>query len=79
MWSNPDADDSVLIRAALLKPSFHQLLEIAARFGIDRLRTEWTVLTSADELSGFPEEVARIRRAKPIVERCLAHINKAIR
>lgn len=68
VWSNPAADDSTHIRAALLRPRFRQLLDIALEFGVERLRCEWAEL----ELDATPE-VARSRRS---VERILAHIEE---
>ena len=44
-WPNPKADDSTKIRAALLRPRFHRLLDIASEFGVMRLRTEWRALS----------------------------------
>jgi hypothetical protein len=66
VWSNPEATDTVHLRAALLNPRFDCLLEAATVFGIDRLRLEWGVLTEEDR----PEA----RRARAIVERILKHI-----
>ena len=37
VWSNPEADDSVHIRAALMRPRFTLLLDIATEFGLERL------------------------------------------
>lgn len=44
IWSNPKAGGSAHIRAALLRPRFGQLLDIALEFGLERLRAEWAVL-----------------------------------
>src|SRR5437016_3847106 len=44
VWSNPEADDGVHIHAALLRPRFDRLLDIAVEFGLDRLRLEWSTL-----------------------------------
>jgi len=68
VWSNPEADDSTRIRAALLKPYFTQLLEIAVAFGLDRLKEEWRIL----ELEG----TAQATRAKPAVRRILRNIER---
>lgn len=68
VWSNPGASDAVHIRAALLRPRFRQLLDIALEFGLDRLRREWAEL----EADATPE-VTRTRRS---VERILAHIEE---
>ncbi len=68
VWANPNASDSVHIRAALVHPQFRRLLEIAVEFGLSRLREEWAVLAA----EGTPEAV----RARPHVERILAHIQE---
>ena len=68
VWSNPDADDSVLIRAALLRPRFDRLLDVALEFGLERLRREWEFLTS--------ENSHEVERAQPIVERILHNIEE---
>lgn len=68
VWSNPDADDSTRIRAALLKPYFAQLLEIAIAFGLRRLKDEWQIL----EEEGTPQAM----RARPVVERILRNIER---
>jgi hypothetical protein len=68
VWSNPAANDCVHIRAALLKPRFDRLLDIALEFGVARLRAEWMELESGDQLE--------ISRARQPVERILDHIEK---
>jgi hypothetical protein len=68
VWSNPDAGDSVQIRAALVRPRFSQLLEIAVEFGLERVRHEWGIL----QVDPTPE----VARAEPIVERILLHIEE---
>jgi len=68
VWSNPEANDSVHIRAALLRPRFDRLLDIALEFGLDRLRTEWGVLLA--------ENSFETRRAREAVERILTNIEK---
>ena len=68
VWSNPAASDSVHIQAALLRPRFSRLLDIAAEFGLERLQREWAEL-SQDE----SHEVARARAA---VDRILHHIQQ---
>lgn len=69
VWSNPAADDAVYIRAALLRPRFSRLLDIALEFGLDRMRSEWRTLAD------LPDAVAA---AKP-VERILRHIEEGFR
>ena len=44
VWSNPDASNAVMIRAALSRPKTDWLKRIAAEFGIDRVRQEWRYL-----------------------------------
>ena len=68
VWSNPDADDGVRIRAALLRPQFPRLLDIAVEFGLDRLRQEWNELL----VEGTKEAI----RARTSVERILGNIEK---
>lgn len=68
VWSNPAADDLVHIRAALIRPRFSRLLDIAVEFGLQRLRNEWAELQTDDT-----REVARAREP---VERILNNIEK---
>lgn len=68
VWSNPGADDSAFISAALLRPRFTRLLDLAAEFGLERLRTEWDLLRAEDS--------AEARRAAASVERILGNIEK---
>ncbi len=68
VWSNRAAEDTVHMRAALTQPRFETLLQIAQRFGLNRLHAEWRVLT--DE--GTPET----QHAAPIVHRILRNIEK---
>ncbi len=67
-WSNPASDDSVRLRAALVRPRFGRLLDLAVAFGLERLRAEWQFLAEAPT----PE----VERARPIVERILQNIEK---
>ena len=79
VWSNPDASDDVLIAAALLKqPNFHLLLDIAAHFGLARLMEGWEKLKAGIEQRQYPEELQQLRRAHPIVDRCLASMEEAV-
>ena len=68
IWSNPKAGDSAHIRAALLRPTFGQLLDIALEFGLERLGAEWAVLDR--------EGTAAAQRARRPVERILCHIEE---
>jgi hypothetical protein len=70
-WSNPAADDSVRLRAALVRPRFGRLLDLAVAFGLERLRAEWQFLAEVST----PE----VERARPIVERILDNIEKGFR
>lgn len=79
VWSNPDADDDLMITKALLNPSFHLLLDIAARFGLERLKSRWELLRKSSAEFPFPEEQEHVRRAEPIVTRCLAHMEEALK
>src|SRR5690606_3308707 len=78
VWSNPDASDDVMIRNALLKPSFHLLLEIAVHFGFDELVSIWEELAHEIENSGWPEVRKRLERVRPTVERCLKRIREGM-
>lgn len=68
MWSNRNASDQVYIRAALLKPRFDELLDIALEFGLDRVRQEWEELRLDD--------THVVHRARPLVDRILGNIGK---
>lgn len=70
-WSNKNVSDDVLIRRALVKPSFRLLLDAAIEFGIEKLSKEWVRLKSDGA-----EEVAR---AAPVTERILRHIEDGYR
>jgi hypothetical protein len=79
VWSNPEADDSVMICKALLKPNFHTLLDIARRFGFDRLTSHWKTLGKQIEARGYAEEMRELERARPIVTRCLQHMEEGLK
>jgi hypothetical protein len=66
IWSNPGAGEAVRIRRALLQPRFGRLLDIALRFGLDRLRREWNEL-EADATPG-------VCVARPTTERILRNL-----
>jgi hypothetical protein len=68
VWSNPEASDAAHIRAALVRPRYRVLLDIAVEFGIERLRGEWAELQS--------DETPEVARARPSVERILGHIEE---
>jgi hypothetical protein len=69
VWSNPQADDSAYIYAALLKPHFAIILDLCAEFGLERVEAEWQSLLQEGEM-------AKVNRAKPLVERMLHNIRK---
>jgi hypothetical protein len=77
VWSNPDASDDVLITAALLRPNFHLLLDIAVHFGLDRLKNQWRELKASAEERQYPEEIRKVERAEAIVARCLTTMEEA--
>lgn len=68
VWSNTEAGDAAHIRAALIRPRYRLLLDIAVEFGIERLRCEWAEL----QANATPE----VARARPAVERILGHIEE---
>jgi hypothetical protein len=68
VWSNPEASDSVRIRAALLRPLFARLLDIALEFGLARVKMEWALL-----LENPTSEVDRVRAS---VERILTNLEE---
>ena len=68
VWSNPDAGDSAHIRAALLRPRFSLLLDIAAEFGLERVQQEWAALQE--------ENTHEVERARQPVDRILRHIQE---
>lgn len=68
VWSNPAAGDAVHIRAALVRPRYRVLLDIALEFGIERVRGEWAELQT--------DAASEVVRARPVVERILAHIEE---
>lgn len=71
VWSNRNADDTVRLRAALVRPRFRLLLDLALAFGLERLRREWEVLSQ--------ESAPEARRAAPVVDRILHHIEEGFR
>jgi hypothetical protein len=68
VWSNPDADDAVRIRTALLRPRFERLLDIALEFGLPRVQQEWMAL--------LEDSTGDVKRVRHSVERILANIEK---
>lgn len=64
VWSNRKAETPVWIRAALLKPRFHTLLDAVRCFGLDRVKEEWQVLETENtrEASRASNDVSRILR-----------------
>jgi hypothetical protein len=70
VWSNPQAEDTVYIRAALVRPRFRQILEIIMEFGLERVKAEWAELCS--------EPDSEVDRARPIVCRIFKNIEEGI-
>ncbi len=68
VWSNEHASDDIMIRAALSRPKFEQLVMIAAEYGLNRLQNEWNVLDQ--------ESTDETNKARPVVERILRNINQ---
>ncbi|MFM8715716.1 MAG: hypothetical protein ACKOF3_02885 [Spartobacteria bacterium] len=44
IWSNRKAPLEALIRAALLRPRFLEILKIVSLIGLARVKNEWTIL-----------------------------------
>ena len=68
VWSNPEADDSVFIRAALLKPTFTRLLDVVLEFGLEKVKDEWATLQA--------DHSKEVKRAASAVARIFANIEK---
>ena len=68
VWSNPNASDTVRIRAALVRPHFDLFLDLAQVFGLERLQREWAIVASEDDVE--------VGRARPETERLLAQLAK---
>jgi hypothetical protein len=64
VWSNSQAGEAVLIRAALLRPRFHTIMDACLEFGLKRVQSEWDLLrTEAKaETQRVESETARILR-----------------
>ena len=67
VWSNSHAEPLVYLRAALLKPYYHILLDACLAFGLQKVEQEWQLLCED------PNEPTH--RATPIVERILRNIH----
>ena len=70
MWSNTQASDEVYLRAALLRPHFHVILDACRAFGFPKVRAEWQALVA--------EDTREARRATPAVTRMLRNIELGI-
>lgn len=70
-WSNPEADDRIYIRQALLTAQFDILLEAANEYGVEALEREWKVLRSAEK--------HRPLELKDRIESTLANISTGFR
>ncbi len=66
VWSRRDAEPQVPLRAALLTPRFHTVLDACGAFGLSLVRTEWQALRA--------EDTDESRRAAPHTERMLRNI-----
>lgn len=66
VWSNSQPSDIVLIRAALLRPRFHTILDACLEFGLDRVQREWDLLRHEAE--------AEARRVEAETSRILRHV-----
>ncbi len=85
VWSNSEASDSVMIRAALTRYRFHELLAICLEFGLDRVVHEFEVIR--DELgaterisliSGMLTNIKRgFQRAEETSGKCLGEAARA--
>lgn len=68
-WSNAHASTDQLLRAALLEPRFHTLLDFVAVLGLEALDAAWADLLR----SGHDPRVERVRAQ---TERCLHHLHE---
>lgn len=71
VWSRREAEPVIYLRAALLSPRFHTVLDACVAFGLELVRSEWQALRSEDT----PES----RRAAPLIERMLHNIETGYR
>ena len=64
VWSNSQASETVLIRAALLRPRFDAILDACLEFGLGTVQHEWDVLQreAGTEAHRVEMETARILR-----------------
>jgi hypothetical protein len=70
VWSRRDAEPVVYLRAALLSPRFHTVLDACRAFGFALVRSEWQALQREDS----PES----RRVAPQVDRMLHNIETGL-
>lgn len=62
-WSNPDGiSDAALIRAALHRGNFTVVLEACARYGVERVLTEWHDLVSRPEAGLGRHQIDQVER-----------------
>ena len=76
VWSNPEAPDSVMICNALLQRKKKVLVEVASRFGGQRLRREWEHLKS--EAPAFPEIQKAIAPKVPEMDALVDSLSQGI-
>lgn len=70
VWSRRDAPPEVCLRAALLSPRFHTVLDACAAFGLAEVTRQWQALRG--------EQSPQARRAAPLVERMLRNIETGL-
>lgn len=70
VWSRRDAEPVVYLRAALLSPRFHTVLDACRAFGFVQVRSEWQALRAEDS--------SESRRAASHVERMLHNIETGL-
>ncbi|HCN78410.1 MAG TPA: hypothetical protein DIT13_14605 [Verrucomicrobiales bacterium] len=71
VWSRRGAAPEVILRAALMQPRFHTILDACCAFGLEKVAGEWRELAR--------EQGRDVRRAAPLVERMLRNIEAGFR
>lgn len=66
VWSNSRAGEEVYLRAALLRPHFHTIIDACRTFGLAQVSSEWQALAV--------EDTPEARRAAPAITRMLRNI-----
>lgn len=70
-WSNPDISNEALVRNALIKGSFHLLLEAVLGHGLPFVQKQWALLTA-------DTDVGLSARTRAEISRKLAHIEQGM-